>query len=134
MPLGNLAGSATRLPAESRAIVDQQSSMLTYSYPAAAMPLDTMTSAVCRMSVSLTEQPNVFQSFQPMGGVRPSPLLSAWAGGMTARATMGTVATLATAASTTRKRLRTGPPGAIDIGGSAPNVCPVTSHVKRRSG
>src|SRR5208283_227506 len=37
------------------------------------MPLDTSASAAARMSFSLTLQPNLFQLFQPMGGVRARP-------------------------------------------------------------
>ena len=37
------------------------------------MPVATIASAVSRMSFSLTSQPNLFQLFQPMGGVRASP-------------------------------------------------------------
>src|SRR5580765_1172192 len=38
------------------------------------MPLATMPSAMDLMSSSLTLQPNLFQEFQPMGGVRARPL------------------------------------------------------------
>ena len=41
------------------------------------MPLETMASAACLMRSSLTLQANLFQLFQPMGGVRASPLSSA---------------------------------------------------------
>jgi hypothetical protein len=41
------------------------------------MPLATMASAICRIRVSLMLHPNVFQVFQPIGGVRATPLLSA---------------------------------------------------------
>ena len=43
------------------------------------MPLLTIASAICRISVSLMLQPNVFQLFQPIGGVRATPFSSAWA-------------------------------------------------------
>src|SRR5215212_3853891 len=43
------------------------------------MPLLTIASACCRISVSLMLQPNVFQEFQPMGGVRATPLSRACA-------------------------------------------------------
>src|SRR5689334_22383105 len=33
------------------------------------MPVDTMASAISRISDSLTSQPNLFHEFQPMGGV-----------------------------------------------------------------
>jgi hypothetical protein len=38
------------------------------------MPLETMESAICRTNVSVTPQPNLFQLFQPMGGVSARPL------------------------------------------------------------
>src|ERR1700691_30064 len=41
------------------------------------MPLETMASAACLIRSSLTLQANLFQLFQPMGGVRASPLSSA---------------------------------------------------------
>src|SRR5450631_2775321 len=71
MPLGNLVASATRLPLESRPLI-QQSSMFTYLYPAAAIPLVTNTSATPLRSDSLGLQPKLFQEFQPMGGVAPT--------------------------------------------------------------
>src|SRR3954468_15119583 len=80
MPCGNLTGSGTSRPAGSREPVIQQSSMLTYWYPAAFMPELTIVSAVCWTSCSLTLQPKAFQSFQPIGGVRARPLFSATAG------------------------------------------------------
>src|SRR5690349_10818470 len=80
MPLGNFAGSATRFPLPSRVFLDQQSSMFTYLYPAAAIPLDTIASAVWRISVSLTLQPKEFQSFQPNCGVRARLFSNACAG------------------------------------------------------
>ena len=43
------------------------------------MPLLTIASAICRISVSLMLQPNVFQVFQPIGGVRATPFSSACA-------------------------------------------------------
>src|SRR4051812_22766134 len=69
MPCGNLTGSAWRLPAASRSWAAQQSSRLTYSYPAAFMPELTIASAVCSISVSSRSQKNAYQSFQPIGGV-----------------------------------------------------------------
>src|SRR5689334_18435604 len=36
------------------------------------MPEVTIASAISRMSLSLTLQPNLFQLFQPMGGVAPT--------------------------------------------------------------
>src|SRR5207247_6611085 len=92
MPCGNLTGSGTSRPAASRVPAIQQSSMLTYWYPAAFMPELTIVSAVCSTSCSLTWQPNEFQSFQPIGGVRGRPLVSAAAGGAVASGTAGTAA------------------------------------------
>ena len=43
------------------------------------MPVLTIASAIWRISVSLMLQPKVFQVFQPIGGVRATPLSSAWA-------------------------------------------------------
>src|SRR5271154_337526 len=44
------------------------------------MPLAAMVSAVARTTFSLRPlQANLFQLFQPMGGVRARPLSSAWA-------------------------------------------------------
>src|SRR4051812_33853995 len=56
------------VPCASR-LTCQQSSILTYWYPASRIPLVTMASAVSRISCSLTWQANRFQLFQPMGGV-----------------------------------------------------------------
>src|SRR5262245_48802005 len=47
--------------------------MLTYSYPAAAMPDATIASAVSRINCSLISHRNVFQLFQPIGGVLTIP-------------------------------------------------------------
>src|SRR5262252_7037300 len=44
------------------------------------MPLATMPSAMDLMRSSLTLQPNLFQEFQPMGGVRQRPLSRAMEG------------------------------------------------------
>src|SRR3954471_12470472 len=77
MPLGNLVGSPCRLPAESRFGLNQQSSTTTYWYPASRMPLLTIASADCRMSVSLMLQPKEFHESQPIGGVRATPFSSA---------------------------------------------------------
>src|SRR5205807_9443162 len=51
--------------------------MFTYWKPASFLPLLAMASAVSRISWSLTLQPNLFQLFQPMGGVWAS-----WADGV----------------------------------------------------
>src|SRR5208282_2765748 len=44
------------------------------------MPLVTTASAISLISFSLTSQPNLFQLFQPMGGVRANPFSKARAG------------------------------------------------------
>src|SRR5688500_18440031 len=49
------------------------------------MPLLTMASAICRTNASVTLQLNLFQLFQPIGGVRASPLFRAWAWGTLCR-------------------------------------------------
>src|SRR5450759_3711753 len=71
MPFGNLVESGRRFPLASRPFI-QQSSMLTYTYPAAAMLLDTIASAIALISESLGLQLKVFHEFQPMGGVAAS--------------------------------------------------------------
>lgn len=43
----------------------QQSSMLTYLYPASRRPLETIASAISRTRVSLMSHLNVFQEDQP---------------------------------------------------------------------
>src|ERR1035437_9617753 len=43
-------------------------------YPALLMPLDTIASAIARTEASSTFPANLFQLFQPMGGVLASPL------------------------------------------------------------
>src|ERR1700726_1012943 len=75
MPDGNRCGSARIFPLLSRPTC-QQSSMTTYSYPAACIPLLTMASAASRINCSLTLQPNLFQLFHPIGGV-PANMSSA---------------------------------------------------------
>ena len=52
----------------------QQSSIVTYWYPASRIPLAAIASATSRMSFALTSQPKWFQLFHPIGGVRASPL------------------------------------------------------------
>src|ERR1017187_931868 len=61
------------LPLASRPLV-QPSSTTMYWYPALAMPLDTMASAIPRTVASSNTSWNLFQLFQPMGGVRARPL------------------------------------------------------------
>src|SRR6266568_364427 len=56
------------LPLASR-LTCQQSSMLTYTYPASFMPDLTTASAMPLIRSSLTLQANLFHEFQPMGGV-----------------------------------------------------------------
>src|SRR5437868_12707745 len=71
MPFGKRCGSATMLPSLSRETC-QQSSMTTYWYPASFMPDLTMASVMDLIRSSLTLQPNLFQLFQPIGGVGAS--------------------------------------------------------------
>ncbi|WP_326563352.1 hypothetical protein [Micromonospora sp. NBC_01796] len=59
-----------------------------------------MVSAICLINVSLMLQPNVFQVFQPIGGVRATPLLSA-------HADRGECVPTTVAATATTTRLRT---------------------------
>jgi hypothetical protein len=47
----------------------QQSSMLTYTYPASFIPDFTTASAMPLIRSSLTLQANLFHEFQPIGGV-----------------------------------------------------------------
>src|SRR5437588_8295079 len=68
MPCGKRCGSATMLAFASR-LTCQQSSMLTYSYPASFIPDFTTASAMFLIMSSLTLQANLFHEFQPMGGV-----------------------------------------------------------------
>src|SRR3984893_1517215 len=56
----------------------QQSSITMYSKPAPFIPDLTIASAVLLIRSSLTLQANLFQEFQPMGGVRARPLDGAW--------------------------------------------------------
>src|SRR4051812_31850155 len=76
MPLGNFDAFTSTTPFESRPLA-QQSSTFTNTYPAAFKPLATIASAVCSTTASLIPHPNVFQSFQPMGGVRARLLVRA---------------------------------------------------------
>src|SRR5260370_9802489 len=68
MPCGKRCVSTTMLPLASR-LTCQQSSMLTYTYPASFMPDFTTPSAMPLIRSSLTLQANLFHEFQPMGGV-----------------------------------------------------------------
>src|SRR6185369_10235625 len=67
------------------------------------MPELTMMSAVCLTSASLTLQPNAFQSFQPIGGVRARPLLSASADAAVAMVMPVTPVATSASASTARR-------------------------------
>src|SRR5258708_885143 len=84
MPLGNLTGSATTLPLASRSFDSQASSSTTYLYPASLMPLATSASAVSLTKDSLIFPANVFQVFQPIGGVGANPS-NFWANADTAK-------------------------------------------------
>src|SRR5689334_6858648 len=85
MPLGNRVLLGTSLPAESRVFSAQQSSMLTYSYPAAFRPLSTKMSAMPLTIASLNSarQAVVFQLLKPIGGVGARPSGRACAAGAT---------------------------------------------------
>src|SRR3954468_24423933 len=72
MPDGKCSLLGVMKPRASRSPC-QQSSMLTYWYPAAFMPVETMASAVSRIICSFTLQPNLFQLFQPSAGVLERP-------------------------------------------------------------
>src|SRR5580704_11735898 len=68
MPCGKCCGSGTMLALASR-LTCQQSSMLTYTYPASFIPDLTTASAMLLIMSSLTLQANLFHEFQPIGGV-----------------------------------------------------------------
>src|SRR5438552_18426810 len=107
MPCGNRTGSGTRLPLLSRDGSAQQSSMLTYRYPASFRPVETNVSATPSTNASLNAEvhPVAFQLLKPIGGVRARPFSSAAAGcGRTARTTSPASASTATA----ERNLRTG--------------------------
>src|SRR5215831_2974002 len=63
----------------------QQSSITTFWYPASFIPLETIASAMDLIISSLTLQPNLFQLFQPIGGVSATPLSQAFATGEKAK-------------------------------------------------
>src|ERR1700722_1567743 len=71
MPEGKRCGSARMFPSLSRPTC-QQSSIMTYWYPASFMPDFTIASVVCLMRSSLTLHSNLFQLFHPIGGVGAS--------------------------------------------------------------
>src|SRR5436305_4394674 len=83
MPCGKRVWLGTRRPFLSREVSAQQSSRLTYWYPAALRPLDTKMSAIALTIPSLNPEPHLveFQLLNPIGGVRASPLASGLAGG-----------------------------------------------------
>src|SRR6266542_5713689 len=72
MPEGKRWGSATMFAFASRETC-QQSSITTYWYPTSFIPDLTIASAMPRTNSSLTLQANLFQVFQPMGGVSAKP-------------------------------------------------------------
>src|SRR5438270_10781157 len=76
MPEGKRCESARMFPCLSRDTC-QQSSMTMYWYPASFIPLVTIASAMDLIMSSLTLQPNLFQLFQPIGGVSATPLSQA---------------------------------------------------------
>ena len=65
-------GSAARAGSFEPTFTIQQSSMLTYWYPTSAMPEAIMASAAFRTSLAVMWRYQVYQSFQPIGGVRAS--------------------------------------------------------------
>src|SRR2546430_7367237 len=83
MPCGNRTWLGTRLPFASRLVSPQQSSRLTYWYPAASRPDETKMSAIPLTMASLKSALHLveFQLLKPIGGVRANPLASAEAGG-----------------------------------------------------
>src|SRR5215471_19175377 len=118
MPPGNRVGSGWRCPPESRVLAIQQSSMLTYRYPSWSRPFATMASAMPLISVSLMLQPNLFQLFQPMGGLALGVTGVDAAAGTAPRATpsrtVAAVVTTATRRAASRRRtarLGLGDPG-----------------------
>src|SRR2546430_14514474 len=70
MPCGNRVWLGTRWPLESRLVSAQQSSRLTYWYPAALRPLATKMSAIPLTIASLKSARHwvEFQLLKPIGG------------------------------------------------------------------
>src|SRR2546430_14344294 len=91
MPCGNRTWLGTRLPFASRLVSPQQSSRLTYWYPAASRPDETKMSAIPLTMASLKSALHLveFQLLKPIGGGGAHPLGSgpAGGGGGTARTT-----------------------------------------------
>src|SRR2546430_15896637 len=83
MPCGNRTWLGTRLPFASRLVSPQQSSRLTYWYPAASRPDETKMSAIPLTMASLKSALHLveFQLLKPIGGGRAHPLARAAAGG-----------------------------------------------------
>src|ERR1700678_122743 len=82
IPDGNFVAFHCRFPFESRPSI-QQSSRLTYWYPAACIPLLTKVSATLSIKVSLKLHSHVFHEIQPIGGVAArvsaaDPSAAAW--------------------------------------------------------
>src|SRR6185436_17188364 len=75
MPSGKRPGSGWSEPSAARAALstDQQSSMLMYWYPTSFIPVATIASAVFLTKSALMLQLNLFQLFQPIGGVGAMP-------------------------------------------------------------
>ena len=73
IPPGNRVALACNRPAPSRVLAIQQSSMLTYWYPAASRPFATIASAVALIRFSSMLHWNLFQLFQPIGGAVSGP-------------------------------------------------------------
>src|SRR5438093_12443952 len=114
MPFGNRVWLGTRLPLESRLGSAQQSSMLTYWYPASFRPSETNASAtrLIVVSVKIASWWVKFQLLKPIGGVRANPFSQAQAGcgfaAGTASATRPLAATVAAAVSSADRVLRIG--------------------------
>src|SRR2546427_7511140 len=83
MPCGKRVWLGTRCPPESRLVSAQQSSRLTYWYPASLSPDETKMSAIpCTIDSLKSARHSVeFQLLKPIGGVSARPLARADAGG-----------------------------------------------------
>src|SRR2546430_16865923 len=83
MPCGNRTWLGTRLPFASRLVSPQQSSRLTYWYPAASRPDETKMSAIPLTMASLKSALHLveFQLLKPIGGGRGHPPGRGAAGG-----------------------------------------------------
>src|SRR6266508_4524146 len=113
MPCGNRTLLGTRRPLPSRVVSAQQSSRLTYWYPAALRPEETKMSAIPFTIDSLKSARHSveFQLLKPIGGVSARPLARAAAGGALNRTVpTAAAATTTPAALSADTSLRTVPP------------------------